>query len=42
LRSELNIIDSHNVAWCLAHTLFDLSRRKELRKYCVTPLKSIL
>jgi hypothetical protein len=32
LRSELNIIDSCNLAWCLAHTLFDLDRRKELQK----------
>jgi hypothetical protein len=25
--SELNIINSRNMAWCLAHKLFDLERR---------------
>ena len=42
LRTELNIIDSRNVAWCLAHTLIDLDRRKHLRKYWVILSKSTL
>jgi hypothetical protein len=42
LRSELNIIDYCNVAWCHAHTLFELARRKQLRKYYVTLSKSNL
>ena len=42
LRSELNIIDSRNMALFLVHTLFELARRKELTKYCVTLSKSNL